>query len=30
MNFRDVQELYHAAKQVFCLSGMAALRFILE
>lgn len=30
MSFRDVQELYHAAKQAFCLNGMAALRFVLE
>lgn len=29
-NFRDVQEFYHATKAAYGLTGMAALRFILE
>lgn len=29
-NFRDCQEFYHAACAAYGLTGMAALRFILE
>lgn len=29
-NFQDVQEFYHAVQVAYGLTGMAALRFILE